>query len=105
MFDRRLVSDFDWTLFSLCLVLSVLGVVNLYSAGSAALSLNHNVTPHYLKQIYWLLVGLGLLAVTVTPLCLAASRICPAFTVILSGLTSVRCRPQKDGSALGSSGL
>ena len=66
MFDRRLVSGFDWTLFSLCLVLSVLGIVNLYSAGSAALSLNHSATPHYLKQIYWLLVGLGFLAVTVT---------------------------------------
>ena len=66
MFDRRLLSGFDWTLFSLCLVLSVLGVVNLYSAGSAASSLNHSATPHYLKQIYWLLVGLGLLAVTVT---------------------------------------
>ena len=66
MFDRRLVSGFDWTLFSLCLVLSVLGVVNLYSAGSAAPSLNSGVAPHYLKQIYWLLVGLGFLAVTVT---------------------------------------
>lgn len=58
MFDRRLISNFDWTLFVVCLIISILGIVNLFSAGS--FSLNHNSTPYYLKQLCWLLVGLFL---------------------------------------------
>ena len=58
MFDRRLISNFDWTLFAVCLIVSILGIINLLSAGS--FSLNHNATPYYLKQLCWLLVGLFL---------------------------------------------
>lgn len=58
MFDRRLISNFDWTLFLVCFTISVLGIVNLYSAGS--FSLKHGATPYYLKQLYWLLIGLFL---------------------------------------------
>jgi rod shape determining protein RodA len=64
MFDRRLVLNFDWPLFAICLIMSILGIINLYSAGS--FSLRHSTTPYYLKQLYWLLIGLGLLAVTVS---------------------------------------
>lgn len=63
MFDRRLISNFDWTLLLVCLTLSILGIINLYSAGH--FSLRQNATPYYLKQIYWLLIGLSLSAVIV----------------------------------------
>lgn len=56
MFDRRLISNFDWVLFGVCLIVSILGVINLFSAGS--FSLKHYATPYYLKQLCWLLVGL-----------------------------------------------
>ena len=38
MFDRRLISGFDWTLFVVSLTLSALGIANLYSAGSLVYS-------------------------------------------------------------------
>jgi len=58
VFDRRLISNFDWTLFLVCLFASILGIVNLYSAGSV--SLVHISTPYYIKQAYWLLVAIVL---------------------------------------------
>ncbi len=64
MFDRRLISNFDWTLFLASLLLSVLGAVNLYSAGS--FSLHNSTTPFYLKQLYWLLAGLFLFFVIIS---------------------------------------
>lgn len=56
MFDRRLIANFDWTLFLTALALSVLGIINIYSAGS--FSSGHTTTPYYVKQIYWLIIGL-----------------------------------------------
>jgi rod shape determining protein RodA len=46
-----------------CLIISILGIINLFSAGS--FSQNQSATPYYLKQLYWLLVGLFLLFITV----------------------------------------
>ena len=65
MFDRRLISNFDWTLFLASLLLSILGAVNLYSAGSFSLN-NSTTTPFYLKQLYWLLAGLFLFFVIIS---------------------------------------
>ena len=65
MFDRRLISNFDWTLFLASLLLSILGAVNLYSAGSFSLN-NSTPTPFYLKQLYWLLAGLFLFFVIIS---------------------------------------
>jgi len=56
MFDRRLVSSFDWSLLLSSLLISSLGIVNLYSTGPV--SSNPVITPLYMKQFYWLLVGL-----------------------------------------------
>ena len=57
MFDRRLLTHFDWMLLLvICLVTSI-GIVNLYSTAS---SLGGGATPVYLKQIYWLLIGLAI---------------------------------------------
>ncbi|MBE0598482.1 MAG: rod shape-determining protein RodA [Desulfuromonadales bacterium] len=54
MFDRRLVTHFDWVLLLLMLGLAGIGILNLYSATAG-----WSGTPVYLKQSYWL--GLGLL--------------------------------------------
>ena len=57
MFDRRLILNFDWTLLITVLFISTMGILNLYSStyphtGSG--------TPLFIKQIYWLLAGIGL---------------------------------------------
>jgi rod shape determining protein RodA len=62
MFDRRLVQNFDWLLLALILLIAGIGIVNLYSAGFNRTP--EGVTPVYLKQIYWLLVGLWILFLT-----------------------------------------
>lgn len=62
MFDRRLIQNFDYPLLGLVLVLAGIGIVNLYSAGFNRTP--EGATPVYLKQIYWLAVGLGIMFVT-----------------------------------------
>ncbi|MGK2906861.1 MAG: rod shape-determining protein RodA [Desulfuromonadales bacterium] len=58
MFDRRLVTHFNWAYLLLILMISAIGIANLFSATS---SWTTEVQPVYLKQFYWL--GLGLLIV------------------------------------------
>lgn len=55
MFDRRLFTNFDWVLLLLVCILAGIGILNLYSATS---SWSQTVTPIYLKQVYWLGIGL-----------------------------------------------
>ncbi len=60
--DRRLFVNFDWVLLILVLLISCIGLLNLYSAG-------HNLTyisgkPLYIKQVYWILIGLLLMVVS-----------------------------------------
>ena len=59
--DRRLFTNFDWVLLGLVLLISGIGILNLYSAGY-----NLCVTgePLYTKQIYWVLLGLVSMVVT-----------------------------------------
>jgi rod shape determining protein RodA len=62
MFDRRLMQNFDWLLLGLVLMITALGIVNLYSAG-----FNRQPgagSPVYLKQMYWLGVGLVIMFAT-----------------------------------------
>jgi rod shape determining protein RodA len=61
MFDRRLVQNFDWLLLSLVVAIGAIGLVNLYSAGY---NRTPEGTPLYIKQLYWLAVGLGLMILT-----------------------------------------
>lgn len=64
MIDRRLLQNFDWPLLALILLVAGIGIVNLYSAGY-----NHTpegVTPVYVKQSYWLMVGLTVMLLTLT---------------------------------------
>lgn len=60
--DRRLFISFDWILLILVLSISGLGLLNLYSAGYNLTNIKGE--PLYLKQIYWILIGLVLMIVT-----------------------------------------
>jgi rod shape determining protein RodA len=64
MFDRRLLQNFDWLLLALILLVVGIGIVNLYSAGFNRTP--EGVTPVFLKQVYWLLVGLWVMFLTLT---------------------------------------
>ncbi|MBW1709139.1 MAG: rod shape-determining protein RodA [Deltaproteobacteria bacterium] len=55
MIDRRLIQNFDWILLCLVLTLAGLGILNLYSASSGSQA---GGGPVYLKQAYWLALGL-----------------------------------------------
>ena len=54
MFDRRLVSNFDWVLLLTVLLIAGIGIANLYSA---TYSWRSGGTPLYLKQLLWLSGG------------------------------------------------
>lgn len=58
MFDRRLITHFNWTYVLLVLLIAVIGIANMYSATS---SWTTAVQPVYVKQFYWL--GLGLVII------------------------------------------
>lgn len=55
MFDRRLFTNFDWTLLAVVLMITAVGVVNIYSASSSYRVVG---TPYFLKQLYWIVAGL-----------------------------------------------
>ena len=54
MIDRRLFTNIDWMLIGLVLVISLLGIVNIYSATTPYKVVGE---PYYLKQLYWLCFG------------------------------------------------
>ncbi len=55
MIDRRLFTNFDWTLYGLVVLIAAIGVVNNYSASA---SYSQVGTPFFIKQIYWIVAGL-----------------------------------------------
>ncbi len=61
MFDRRLVSNFDWVLLFTVLIVAGIGIANLFSATA---SWQPGGTPLYLKQMLWLSGGI-LIALTI----------------------------------------
>jgi rod shape determining protein RodA len=63
-FDRRLLLNFDWILFLSVVLIAALGLLNLYSATFADKSTF--ATPLYLKQLYFFLMGFGLLILIVS---------------------------------------
>jgi rod shape determining protein RodA len=52
--DRRLITNFDWTLLGLVVAICLVGVLNIYSA-----SFVYQVegAPYYLKQLNWMFFG------------------------------------------------
>jgi rod shape determining protein RodA len=57
MIDRRLFTNFDWTLYGLVVLISAIGVINIYSASASYKLIG---TPFFIKQTYWILSGLFL---------------------------------------------
>ncbi|MDT8419712.1 MAG: rod shape-determining protein RodA [Desulfuromonadales bacterium] len=57
MFDRRLLTHFDWVLLLTVFLLAGVGIANLYSSTSGW---NFIATPIYLKQMVWLCGGVGM---------------------------------------------
>lgn len=55
MIDRRLVTNFDWTLLGIVLAICLLGVLNIYSASAPYKLVG---APYYLKQLNWMIFGL-----------------------------------------------
>ena len=56
--DRRLFIHFDWVLLGIVLAIALIGILNLYSATAM---IEMTGIPYYLKQIFWLLIGLAMM--------------------------------------------
>ena len=63
MLDRRFFTNFNWWYFLLILALTITGVVVIYSANHARPEAFYRSL--YIKQIYWILCGLGALLLAV----------------------------------------
>ena len=62
--DRRLASHFDWSLFTLAMGLALLGILTIYSA---TIDITKEPSGLFvLRQLYWLLIGLGAMVVCFT---------------------------------------
>ena len=55
MIDRRLLTNFDWILAGLVLIMCLLGILNIYSATHSYKIVG---AAYYTKQFYWMLTGL-----------------------------------------------
>lgn len=55
MIDRRLLTNFDWILAGLVLIVCLLGILNIYSATHSYKIVG---AAYYTKQFYWMLTGL-----------------------------------------------
>ncbi len=55
MIDRRLVTNFDWTLIGIVCSICLVGVLNIYSASAAYKLVG---APYYVKQLNWMIFGL-----------------------------------------------
>ena len=80
MFDRRLVSSFDWVLLITVLLIAGIGIANLYSATHSWHSVG---TPLYLKQLLWLSGGVLLAQL----ICLFDYRHLEHFAIHIYGLS------------------
>jgi rod shape determining protein RodA len=60
MIDRRIFTHFDWVLIGMVLLLACIGLFNLYSMTAESQGAG---TPLYLKQFYWMLIGLAVMMV------------------------------------------
>ena len=55
MIDRRLLTNIDWMLVGLVIVICLLGILNIYSATTPYKVVG---SPYYIKQFYWMLFGI-----------------------------------------------
>ena len=56
---RSIRDDFDWALFMAVSTIALFGVLNLYSATDGGAT-----SDAYVQQLYWLVLGFGVAAVT-----------------------------------------
>jgi rod shape determining protein RodA len=64
MFDRRLVQNFDWILVLILLLLTLISVINLYSATYPIR--NAGGMQIFMKQTYWFLIGFFVMLLATT---------------------------------------
>lgn len=62
-FDRRLLFNFDWTLLALILVISSIGILNIYSAGNSLDNFRQETL--YIKQAQWIIIGLIFMGIVI----------------------------------------
>lgn len=62
--DRRLFTNFDWLTFALILLISIIGIITIYSATRPSIETGTH-PDFYLKQILWLLISIVVLFVVV----------------------------------------
>jgi rod shape determining protein RodA len=62
--DRRLITNFDWVVLGTTVLLSLIGIMTIYSATRPLGGGEH--PSYYIKQLYWLLIGLGAMLVVVS---------------------------------------
>ncbi|MBI4689260.1 MAG: rod shape-determining protein RodA [Nitrospirae bacterium] len=62
--DRRLIKNFDKVTFFLVVLLSVIGIMTIYSATRPLLPTDQ--PGYHIKQIYWLLIGIAALLLVVS---------------------------------------
>src|SRR5665647_1215829 len=55
MIDRRLLTNIDWVLVGLVVTVCLFGILNIYSATTPYKIVG---TAYYIKQFYWMLVGM-----------------------------------------------
>lgn len=60
--DRRLFFSFDWTLLSMVLLISGVGLLNIYSTGYSLR--DAQMTPLYIKQAQWIAIGIVFMIIT-----------------------------------------
>jgi rod shape determining protein RodA len=56
MIDRRLLKNFDWGILVTAITLSLIGIMTIYSATRPVLDVEQQL--FYLKQLYWIGIGL-----------------------------------------------
>jgi len=81
MFDRRLITHFDWRLAATILAMALLGVLTIYSANALAASAFRRTL--HLRQVIW--VGVGLAGMLTT--CLVSYRNLGRFAYVIFGLS------------------
>jgi len=54
--DRRIINNFDWFTFSIVILLSILGIITIFSATRSPVS--NEMPSFYAKQFYWLIVSI-----------------------------------------------
>ena len=62
-FDRRLLLNFDWGLLVTVLTIAVMGLANLYSA---TYSPGAGASSYFIKQLYYYLLGFGLILIMIS---------------------------------------